>query len=71
MIEEHTEQEAQGKRPTGLWVLFILSTISTGLSFLAALVNLLQGPPNQSVTNQMKAETVSYTHLTLPTKRIV
>lgn len=56
MIQEHTEQEDQEKRPTGLWVLFILSAISTGLSFLAALVNLLQGPPNQSVTNQMKAE---------------
>ena len=55
-MQEQAEQKPQQKRPTGLWILFILTTISTGLSLLSALTNLLQGPPNQSVIKQMKAE---------------
>jgi hypothetical protein len=55
-MQEELNQETPAKRPTGLWVLFILSAIFTGLSLLTALVNLLQGPPNQSVVKQMKAE---------------
>tara|TARA_B100000963_G_C22511582_1_gene618617 strand:+ start:225 stop:731 length:507 start_codon:yes stop_codon:yes gene_type:complete len=55
-MQEQAEQQPQQKRPTGLWILFILTTISTGLSLLSALTNLLQGPPNQSVIKQMKAE---------------
>ena len=55
-MQEQAEQKPQQKRPTGLWILFILTTISAGLSLLSALTNLLQGPPNQSVIKQMKAE---------------
>ncbi len=55
-MQEELNQEAPVKRPTGLSVLFILTAISTGLSILTSLANLLQGPPNQSVIKQMKAE---------------
>ncbi len=55
-MQEQSEQKSQQKRPIGLWVLFILTAISTGLSLLTALANLLQGPPNQAAIKQMKVE---------------
>ena len=66
-MQEQAEQKPQQKRPTGLWILFILTTISAGLSLLSALTNLLQGPPNQSVIKQMKAE-MSFLVETIRTK---
>lgn len=51
-----TEEQNENKRPTGLWVLFILSTISTSLGILQSFTNILNGAPNSSQIKEMKLD---------------
>ncbi|MDA9161938.1 hypothetical protein N9O13_06075 [Crocinitomicaceae bacterium] len=51
-----TEERKENKRPTGLWVLFVLTSISTSLGILQSFTNILNGAPNASQIKKMKLE---------------
>jgi ABC-type multidrug transport system fused ATPase/permease subunit len=51
-----TEEQSGVKRPTGLWVLFVLTSISTSLGILQSFTNILSGAPNASQIKKMKLE---------------
>jgi len=50
------EIQEEEKRPTGLLVLFILTTIYTSLKLLGAIGSLLSGPPNAQEMKLIKVE---------------
>lgn len=50
------ETQEENKRPKGLLVLFILTTIYTSLKLLGALGSLLSGPPNAQEIKRIKVE---------------
>jgi len=50
------ETQEESKRPTGLLVLFILTTIYTSLKILGALGSVLSGPPNAEEIKRIKVE---------------
>jgi len=50
------EIQEENKRPTGLLVLFILTTIYTSLKLLGTIGNILSGPPNAKEIKLIKVE---------------